>query len=319
MNYNKSVWVDVFSEKDFRRYRKGRIVAKLINIGFGNVVNSDKIIAVVSPEAAPVKRMVQRAKESNRIIDATQGRRTKAVLITGEEFIILRLCSRKRSAVDSTAAGKQKKSEGNLKMSRGILTVVSGFSGAGKGTLMKRLMEEYDNYALSISVTTRDPRPGEEDGVSYFFRTEEEFDRMVEEDAFLEYARYVKHSYGTPKAYVEEQLDAGKDVLLEIEIQGALQVKEKRPDTLLVFITPPTAEELERRLRGRGTETEEVIKGRMERAKEEAQGMDQYDYVLINDDLETCVKQMHETIQSQHFMSSNQKDFIEQMKKSLEK
>ena len=94
---------------------------------------------------------------------------------------------------------------------------------------MKRLMEEYDNYALSISVTTRDPRPGEEDGVSYFFRTEEEFDRMVEEDAFLEYARYVKHSYGTPKAYVEEQLDAGKDVLLEIEIQGALQVKEKRP------------------------------------------------------------------------------------------
>ena len=156
---------------------------------------------------------------------------------------------------------------------------------------MKRLMEEYDNYALSISVTTRDPRPGEEDGVSYFFRTEEEFDRMVEEDAFLEYARYVKHSYGTPKAYVEEQLDAGKDVLLEIEIQGALQVKE----------------------------TEEVIKGRMERAKEEAQGMDQYDYVLINDDLETCVKQMHETIQSQHFMSSNQKDFIEQMKKSLEK
>ena len=111
----------------------------------------------------------------------------------------------------------------------------------------------------------------------------------------------------------------GKDVLLEIEIQGALQVKEKRPDTLLVFITPPTAEELERRLRGRGTETEEVIKGRMERAKEEAQGMDQYDYVLINDDLETCVKQMHETIQSQHFMSSNQKDFIEQMKKSLEK
>ena len=183
---------------------------------------------------------------------------------------------------------------------------------------MKRLMEEYDNYALSISVTTRAPRPGEEDGVSYFFRTEEEFDRMVEEDAFLEYARYVKHSYGTPKAYVEEQLDAGKDVLLEIEIQGALQVKEKRPDTLLVFITPPTAEELERRLRGRGTETEEVIKGRMERAKEEAQGMGQYD---MSDQRRprNLRKQMHETIQSQHFMSSNQKDFIEQMKKSLEK
>ena len=187
MNYNKSVWVDVFSEKDFRRYRKGRIVAKLINIGFGNVVNSDKIIAVVSPEAAPVKRMVQRAKESNRIIDATQGRRTKAVLITGEEFIILsalqpETISRRFNGGWET----EKRARGNLKMSRGILTVVSGFSGAGKGTLMKRLMEEYDNYALSISVTTRDPRPGEEDGVSYFFCTEEEFDRMVEEDAFLE-------------------------------------------------------------------------------------------------------------------------------------
>lgn len=293
-------------------------MAKLINIGFGNVVNSDKIIAVVSPEAAPssVWCSVQRKATDHRC-DA--GKTHESSAHTGEEFIILSALQPETSAVDSTAAGKQKKSEGNLKMSRGILTVVSGFSGAGKGTLMKRLMEEYDNYALSISVTTRDPRPGEEDGVSYFFRTEEEFDRMVEEDAFLEYARYVKHSYGTPKAYVEEQLDAGKDVLLEIEIQGALQVKEKRPDTLLVFITPPTAEELERRLRGRGTETEEVIKGRMERAKEEAQGMDQYDYVLINDDLETCVKQMHETIQSQHFMSSNQKDFIEQMKKSLEK
>lgn len=219
MNYNKSVWVDVFSEKDFRRYRKGRIVAKLINIGFGNVVNSDKIIAVVSPEAAPVKRMVQRARKATASSMRRREDARKQCSSPEKNLSSFRLCSRKRSAADSTAAGKQKKSEGNLKMSRGILTVVSGFSGAGKGTLMKRLMEEYDNYALSISVTTRDPRPGEEDGVSYFFRTEEEFDRMVEEDAFLEYARYVKHSYGTPKAYVEEQLDAGKDVLLEIEIQ----------------------------------------------------------------------------------------------------
>ena len=200
-------------------------------------------------------------------------------------------------------------------MSRGILTVVSGFSGAGKGTLMKRLIGGVRQLCAVHLRHHKRPASGRGRRRIVLFRTEEEFDRMVEEDAFLEYARYVKHSYGTPKAYVEEQLDAGKDVLLEIEIQGALQVKEKRPDTLLVFITPPTAEELERRLRGRGTETEEVIKGRMERAKEEAQGMDQYDYVLINDDLETCVKQMHETIQSQHFMSSNQKDFIEQNEK----
>lgn len=199
-------------------------------------------------------------------------------------------------------------------MSRGILTVVSGFPEQERNT-----DETPDGGVRQLCAVHlrhhKRPASGRGRRRIVLFRTEEEFDRMVEEDAFLEYARYVKHSYGTPKAYVEEQLDAGKDVLLEIEIQGALQVKEKRPDTLLVFITPPTAEELERRLRGRGTETEEVIKGRMERAKEEAQGMDQYDYVLINDDLETCVKQMHETIQSQHFMSSNQKDFIEQMKK----
>lgn len=202
-------------------------------------------------------------------------------------------------------------------MSKGILTVVSGFSGAGKGTLMKRLMSDYDNYALSVSVTTRDPRLGEEDGKDYFFRTQEEFDRMVEEDAFIEYARYVKHSYGTPKAYVEQQLEVGRDVILEIEIQGALQVKEKRPDALLLFITPPSVEELERRLRGRGTETEEVISGRMKQAVGESRGMEKYDYILVNDDLDTCVRQMHETIQSQHFMSCRQREFINHIQNEL--
>lgn len=179
---------------------------------------------------------------------------------------------------------------------------------------MKRLMEEYDNYALSISVTTRDPRPGEEDGVSYFFRTEEEFDRMVEEDAFLEYARYVKHSYGTPKAYVEEQLDAGKMFCLRLKSRstsgqgktsGHPSCVHHTADRRGAGTTPPGTRNGNRRSHQRQNGA----------CKEEAQGMDQYDYVLINDDLETCVKQMHETIQSQHFMSSNQKDFIEQMKK----
>ena len=202
-------------------------------------------------------------------------------------------------------------------MNRGILTVISGFSGAGKGTLMKRLLEEYDQYALSISVTTRKPRQGEEEGISYFFRTEEEFDRMVKEDAFLEYARYVDHSYGTPKAYVESQLNKGKDVLLEIEIQGALQVKKKCPDALLLFVTPPNAEELERRLKGRGTETADVIEGRMRRAIEESEGMSQYDFLLVNDDLETCVHEMHETIQTWHRKSSNQKLLMETIQKDL--
>ena len=127
---------------------------------------------------------------------------------------------------------------------KGILIVVSGFSGSGKGTIMKELLKQYDNYALSISATTRNPRPGEEDGREYFFKTVEDFEKMIAKEELIEYARYVDNYYGTPRAYVEEQLEAGKDVILEIEIQGALKVKEKFPDTLLLFVTPPSAEEL---------------------------------------------------------------------------
>ena len=133
-------------------------------------------------------------------------------------------------------------------MSKGILTVVSGFSGAGKGTVMKRLLESKGNYALSISVTTREPRKGEADGREYFFRTKEEVKKMIREDQLLEYAKYVDHYYGTPRKYVEDKLAEGKDVILEIEIQGALQIKKKVPEAVLVFITPPSMEELKRRL-----------------------------------------------------------------------
>ena len=131
---------------------------------------------------------------------------------------------------------------------KGILIVVSGFSGSGKGTIMKELLKQYDNYALSISATTRNPRPGEEDGREYFFKTVEDFEKMIAKDDLIEYAMYVGNYYGTPKAYVEEQLRAGKDVILEIEIQGALKVKEKFPNTLLLFVTPPSAEVLIKRL-----------------------------------------------------------------------
>lgn len=151
-------------------------------------------------------------------------------------------------------------------MSKGILVVVSGFSGSGKGTVMKRLMEKYDNYALSVSVTTRSPRPGEKDGEAYFFRTKEEFEQMIQEDGLIEYAQYVENYYGTPRKYVEEQLASGKDVILEIEIQGAMKIREKFPDTLLVFVCPPSMEELKNRLVGRGTETLDVINGRLRRA-----------------------------------------------------
>lgn len=138
---------------------------------------------------------------------------------------------------------------------KGILIILSGFSGVGKGTVVRRLLSDYDNYALSISATTRKPREGEEDGVSYFFKSKEEFEQMIKEDSFIEHARYVENYYGTPKAYVQEQLDAGKDVILEIEIQGALKVKEKYPDALMLFLVPPDAQTLKERLVGRGTET----------------------------------------------------------------
>lgn len=203
-------------------------------------------------------------------------------------------------------------------MSKGILVVVSGFSGSGKGTVMKRLMEKYDNYALSVSVTTRNPRPGEKDGEAYFFRTKEEFEQLIREDGLIEYAQYVENYYGTPRKYVEEQLSAGKDVILEIEIQGALKVKEKYPDTLLLFVTPPGARELKERLVGRGTETMEVIESRMKRAVEESEGMDQYDYLVINDDLDTCVKEMHRIIRAEHDRVCRNEEFISRIRKELE-
>lgn len=199
----------------------------------------------------------------------------------------------------------------------GILIVVSGFSGAGKGTIMKALLERYDNYALSISATTRNPRPGEEEGKAYFFKTTEEFEKMIAKDDLIEYAMYVGNYYGTPKAYVEEQLCAGKDVILEIEIQGALKVKEKFPNTLLLFVTPPSAEELRKRLEGRGTETQEVIDGRMKRAIEETEYMDQYDYLVVNDELDVCVEEMHHLIQGEHERCFRNQTFIEHMKREL--
>ena len=200
---------------------------------------------------------------------------------------------------------------------QGILVVVSGFSGAGKGTLMKELLKRYDNYALSISATTRAPREGETDGKEYFFVTKEQFEKMRDERKLIEYAQYVNNYYGTPKEYVEQKMAEGKDVILEIEIQGALKVKEKYPDTLLMFVTPPSAQVLKDRLVGRGTETAEVIDSRMKRAVEESQGVEKYDYLVINDDLERCAKEMHSIIQGEHDRVSRNADFIDDIRKEL--
>ena len=195
-------------------------------------------------------------------------------------------------------------------MSKGVLTVVSGFSGAGKGTVMKRLIQKYDDYALSISVTTRKPREGERDGIEYFFKTKEEVETMIENDEFLEYARYVDNYYGTPRFYVEEMLAKGKNVILEIEIQGAMEIKAKNQEAVLVFVTPPSFEELRNRLIGRGTETADVIESRLKRASEEAEGMPSYDYILVNDQVEDCVDRLHQIILSERAKAQRNEEFI---------
>ena len=210
---------------------------------------------------------------------------------------------------------------------KGKLVVISGFSGAGKGTLMKALMQEYgDSYALSVSATTRNPRPGEMDGVDYFFVTKDKFEQMIAEDALIEYAQYVGNYYGTPKEYVQQQLDLGKNVILEIEIQGALKIKEKFPDTVLMFVTAPNANELKNRLVGRGTETPEVIAARLSRACEESMGMEKYDYLVINDTIENGISLIDRLICDErsgnkennrvHRVSANI-DFINKMREEL--
>lgn len=204
-----------------------------------------------------------------------------------------------------------------MRKDKGILVVVSGFSGAGKGTLMKQLLKTYDNYALSVSMTTRKPRAGEEDGREYFFVSAETFEEKIAQGELVEYARYCDNYYGTPRAYVEKQLENGKDVILEIEIQGALKIKERFPKALLLFVMPPSVKELERRLLGRGTETSEVIAARLSRAGEEAEGIEKYDYLVINDDLDTCVAQMHALIQGAHNAPLRNEEFIEEIRAQL--
>lgn len=193
---------------------------------------------------------------------------------------------------------------------KGILVVVSGFSGVGKGTLMRCLTERYGHYALSISATTRGPREGEIDGREYFFKTTEEFEQLIKENRLIEYACYCGNYYGTPRDYVEDQMEQGRDVILEIELQGALKIREQYPDALLLFVMPPDAQVLADRLRGRGTETDEVIKARLARAVEESVQVDEYDYMIINDDLDESVEQVHHLIDSQHNKINRNMDFV---------
>ncbi|HEO0410944.1 TPA: guanylate kinase [Streptococcus agalactiae] len=185
---------------------------------------------------------------------------------------------------------------------RGLLIVFSGPSGVGKGTVRQEIFSTPDHkFDYSVSMTTRPQRPGEVDGVDYFFRTREEFEALIKEGQMLEYAEYVGNYYGTPLSYVNETLDKGIDVFLEIEVQGALQVKSKVPDGVFIFLTPPDLEELEERLVGRGTDSPEVIAQRIERAKEEIALMREYDYAVVNDQVSLAAERVKRVIEAEHY------------------
>lgn len=185
---------------------------------------------------------------------------------------------------------------------RGLLIVFSGPSGVGKGTVRQEIFSTPDHqFEYSVSMTTRPKRPGEDDGVDYFFRTREEFEDLIKKGQMLEYAEYVGNYYGTPLTYVNETLDKGIDVFLEIEVQGALQVKKKVPDGVFIFLTPPDLDELKDRLVGRGTDSEEVIRQRIERAKEEIALMREYDYAVVNDEVPLAAERVKRIIEVEHF------------------
>lgn len=197
---------------------------------------------------------------------------------------------------DERADGAPGTPAGGTDAKRGKLYVISGPSGVGKGTLVSKLVDARDDVVISVSATTRSPRPGEVDGVNYFFLTPDRFQELIDQDGLIEWASYAGNFYGTPRSFVEEQLDAGRNVILEIEVQGAFQVKEKMPDSTLIFIEPPSMEELERRIVGRGTETPEVIASRMQVARLEMDRKMEYDIAIMNDDIDSALQRLSDRI-----------------------
>ncbi|MDO4633183.1 MAG: guanylate kinase [Eubacteriales bacterium] len=201
---------------------------------------------------------------------------------------------------------------------KGILVVISGFAGTGKGTVIERLRKQYDNYELSVSATTRSPRPGEQEGVHYFYKTKEEFLHMIDQDELLEHKEYVGNYYGTPRAFVQSRLEEGKNVILEIEPQGAMDIKKKMPDTVMIFLAPPDAVTLRDRLAGRATEDAQKQKERLHRAAEESDMITSYDYIVVNDDLDQTVEEVHQVISAAHFRMGSNLEFVKKLQEEMQ-
>ena len=195
----------------------------------------------------------------------------------------------------------------------GILVVVSGPSGAGKGTVLNVFKEQEKNTRFSISATTRKPRKGEVEGVNYFFKSNEEFERMVASNELVEWVKYCDNCYGTPKKYIDDTIKQGMNCLLEIEVEGALNIKKAYPDSVCIFLLPPSFEELKKRIEGRGTESPDIIAKRLEKAKREILFADRYDYIIINDDIENAVSSLRSILVAEKLKYKRNRDILKMM------
>lgn len=202
-------------------------------------------------------------------------------------------------------------------MKSGLLIVVSGPAGVGKGSVVKRAGELYDNLSTSVSATSRKPRPGEIDGVHYFFKTREQFEAMIEEQRLIEWVEYCGNYYGTPREYVTQELEKGRNIILEIDVEGSMKIKEMFRDAILCFIVPPSFEELARRLRGRRTEDEETIRRRLGRALEEIRYIEHYDYIVLNDTIEDAAQRFISIIRAEQMKSFRNTELIDRLKQGV--